>query len=78
MQAGLESAHNKQLFSKPYAYHNLKHQAEISMTVPEFKENIAINNVHKFPAIIQIGEEEGAQSKCLSETVVGRKGVLRG
>jgi NTE family protein len=51
-----------QLLSKSFAYYNLTHHAEIILMVPEFEENIKINDVGKFPMIIRKGEQEARKN----------------
>lgn len=47
-----------QLLAKSFAFYNLAHHSEIIMIIPEFLENIKVNDVSKIPFIIEQGENE--------------------
>lgn len=47
-----------QLLSTLLGYYNLAYHSEIVTIIPEFKESIKVNDVHKVPFIIEQGEKE--------------------
>lgn len=47
-----------QLLHKQFAFYNLAHHSEIILVVPEFKENIKVNDAQKIPYIIEEGKKE--------------------
>lgn len=47
-----------QLLRKKFAFYNLAHHSEIIAIIPEFKEDIKVNDVEKVPFIIEQGRKE--------------------
>lgn len=47
-----------QLLRKKFAFYNLAHHSEIIAIIPEFEEEIKVNDVEKVPFIIEQGKKE--------------------
>ena len=69
-----------QLLAKKFAFHNMAHHAEIIILMPEFTEEVKINDVTKVPMIIEQGRQEALRhvqyiQKMLGRTATPEKGV---
>lgn len=53
----LNSVMTNNLLRANFAFHNLAHHAEIIPVLPEFGQEINLFDTHKFPLVIQKGEE---------------------
>jgi len=63
-----------QLLAKTFAFYNLAHHSEIIAIIPEFLEEIKVNDVNKIPFIIEQGENEARkQIAYLKELLASSK-----
>jgi NTE family protein len=72
----LNSIMTNNLFQANYAFQNLAHHAEIIPIIPEFDQPVRLFDTHKFPYVIQRGEQAmQAQLPYLERLLSERKAV---